>query len=168
MKMPFIKVGTVAQLPADSVMEVMVGDQPYALCNVGGTLRALSGVCLHRGGPLGQDSSTSRGSAPITSGIDCTDRRVRLRSTGRVPTYEVKVEADDFPPGALIARTAPEVETVVRLAPLMAAHRVGGIRNVRVPAAAIPIICRRACKGASFFPSSGTVSSLSPPSAEAT
>jgi nitrite reductase/ring-hydroxylating ferredoxin subunit len=54
MKMPFIKVGTVAQLPADSVMEVMVGDQPYALCNVGGTLRALSGVCIHRGGPLGQ------------------------------------------------------------------------------------------------------------------
>jgi nitrite reductase/ring-hydroxylating ferredoxin subunit len=52
--MPFHKVGTLAQLPPDSVMELMVGDRPYAVCHAGGAIRALSGVCIHRGGPLGQ------------------------------------------------------------------------------------------------------------------
>ncbi len=35
-------------------MEVMVGGHPYAVCNVGGEIHALDGVCLHSGGPLGQ------------------------------------------------------------------------------------------------------------------
>ena len=50
--MPLIKVATLAQLPPDTVTEVLVGYEPYAICNVGGTVRALSGVCIHRGGPL--------------------------------------------------------------------------------------------------------------------
>ena len=53
-RMPFLKVATLSQVPPDSVMEVMVGDQPYAVCHTGGAIRALSGVCIHRGGPLGQ------------------------------------------------------------------------------------------------------------------
>ena len=52
--MPLIKVATLAQLPPDTVTEVLVGYEPYAICNVGGAVRALSGVCIHRGGPLGQ------------------------------------------------------------------------------------------------------------------
>jgi nitrite reductase (NADH) small subunit len=52
--MPFVKVGTVSALPPDSVMEAVVGDSPYAICNVGGELHALEGICPHAGGPLGQ------------------------------------------------------------------------------------------------------------------
>lgn len=98
MKMPFLKVGTLAQLPPDSVMEVMVGDQPYAVCHAGGAIRALSGVCIHRGGPLGQGQ--------IHDGFvvcpyhlwefDCTTGEYDYDATKRVPTFEVKVEGEDI------------------------------------------------------------------------
>jgi len=52
--MPFVKVASVGEVGADSVMEVMVGDTPYAICNVGGKITALNGTCPHHGGPLGQ------------------------------------------------------------------------------------------------------------------
>lgn len=35
-------------------MEVMLGEKLFAVCNVGGTLYGLDGVCPHTGGPLGQ------------------------------------------------------------------------------------------------------------------
>jgi nitrite reductase/ring-hydroxylating ferredoxin subunit len=52
--MALVNVGSAAALEADSVIEVFVGDTPYAICNVGGKITALSGACPHRGGPLGQ------------------------------------------------------------------------------------------------------------------
>src|ERR1017187_10337130 len=52
--MSLVKVASLSQLPADSVTEVTVGNDTYALCNVGGRVTALGGTCLHRGGPLGQ------------------------------------------------------------------------------------------------------------------
>ena len=98
MKMPFLKVGTLGQLPPDSVMEVMVGDQPYAVCHAGGAIRALRGVCIHRGGPLGQ--------AQIHDGFvvcpyhlwefDCTTGAYDYDTTKRVPTFVVKVEGEDI------------------------------------------------------------------------
>ncbi len=32
--MPFVKVCALSALPLDSVLEVVVGDSPYAICNV--------------------------------------------------------------------------------------------------------------------------------------
>jgi nitrite reductase (NADH) small subunit len=52
--MPFVKVGSIAQLPPGSVMEAEAGGNVYAVCNVGGELHALDGVCPHSGGPLGE------------------------------------------------------------------------------------------------------------------
>ena len=52
--MPFVKVAAAAGIEADSVTEVLVGDTPYAICNVGGKITALNGTCPHNGGPLGQ------------------------------------------------------------------------------------------------------------------
>jgi nitrite reductase (NADH) small subunit len=96
--MPFLKIGTLAQLPPDSVMEVMVGDQPYAICNVGGTVRALSGVCIHRGGPLGQGQlNEGRVVCPYHLWeFDCATGEYDYDPTRRAPTYEVKVEAGDI------------------------------------------------------------------------
>jgi nitrite reductase (NADH) small subunit len=51
--MAFIKVGSLSMVPLDSVAEVVVGGNPYAICNVGGELHALEGICPHAGGPLG-------------------------------------------------------------------------------------------------------------------
>src|ERR1700674_5260367 len=52
--MAFIKVGAVSMVPPDSVVEAFAGENSYAICNVGGELHVLEGICPHAGGPLGQ------------------------------------------------------------------------------------------------------------------
>jgi nitrite reductase (NADH) small subunit len=52
--MAFVKVGSLTGLPPGSVMEVTLGDDSYAICNAGGELHALAGICPHAGGPIGQ------------------------------------------------------------------------------------------------------------------
>jgi nitrite reductase (NADH) small subunit len=52
--MPWIKLATLAELPPGGLIEIERGDDRYALCNVGGEIRALWGVCPHHGGPLGE------------------------------------------------------------------------------------------------------------------
>jgi nitrite reductase (NADH) small subunit len=52
--MSFVKVIALSALPPGSVMEAHVGNGTYAICNVGGEIHALDGICPHAGGPLGQ------------------------------------------------------------------------------------------------------------------
>ena len=52
--MAFVKVASLASLPAGAVMEVTIGDDSYAICNSNGELHALAGICPHAGGPIGQ------------------------------------------------------------------------------------------------------------------
>jgi nitrite reductase/ring-hydroxylating ferredoxin subunit len=52
--MPYLKVGSLAALPPGSVMQVEVGPDTLAICNAGGEVHALDGICLHAGGPLGE------------------------------------------------------------------------------------------------------------------
>jgi nitrite reductase/ring-hydroxylating ferredoxin subunit len=52
--MAFVKVGSLTALPPGAVMEVHFGDDSYAICNAGGELHALAGICPHAGGPIGQ------------------------------------------------------------------------------------------------------------------
>jgi hypothetical protein len=52
--MPWIKLAKTTDLPPGSLMEIARGDDLYAVCNVDGEIRALSGVCPHQGGPLGE------------------------------------------------------------------------------------------------------------------
>lgn len=95
--MPSIKVATLAELLPDTVKEVLVGHQPYAICNVGGTVRALSGVCIHRGGPLGHGTiHEGRVVCPFHMWeFDCATGEYDYDPTKRVPTFEVKVEGED-------------------------------------------------------------------------
>jgi len=52
--MAFVKVGSLSELPPGSVAEVTLGDDSFAVCNSNGELHALTGICPHAGGPLGQ------------------------------------------------------------------------------------------------------------------
>ena len=52
--MPFVKVAELSKLPPGSVMEALVGDGTYAVCNAGGEIHVVDGICPHAGGPLGQ------------------------------------------------------------------------------------------------------------------
>ena len=98
MKMPFIKVANISQVPPETVIEVLVGGEPYAICNAGGTVRALSGVCIHRGGPLGQGQiHDGRVVCPYHLWeFDCATGEYDYDSAKRVPTFEVKVEDGDI------------------------------------------------------------------------
>ncbi len=52
--MPFQRLASLHDLPPGSLLEIVRGDDVYALCNVAGEVRAMAGVCPHNGGPLGQ------------------------------------------------------------------------------------------------------------------
>lgn len=95
--MAWTKLATLAELPPGALIEVEVGDDLYALCNVGGEIRALSGVCPHQGGPLG--SGVLHGDM-----VGCPWHMWEFHSgTGacafnervKIPTYPVKIEGAD-------------------------------------------------------------------------
>jgi nitrite reductase (NADH) small subunit len=96
--MPFVKVATLAEVPENSVIEVSVGNDCYAICNAAGSISALSGVCLHQGGPLGQGNvEDGRLICPWHAWeYDCrTGANIDDPSTS-VPVYPVKVEGSDI------------------------------------------------------------------------
>ena len=96
--MPFIKVARLSEVPPESVIEVSVGETLYAICNVEGDICALSGVCLHQGGPLGQGTvAEGRVVCPWHAWeYDCRTGENSFEPGQRVATYPVKVEAGEI------------------------------------------------------------------------
>ncbi|MFY9724109.1 MAG: Rieske 2Fe-2S domain-containing protein [Bryobacteraceae bacterium] len=92
--MPLVNVGRAADLPPGKVMEVFVGQRPYAICNFEGALYALDGVCLHEGGPLGQGQLDGpRLVCPYHFWeFDCRTGEYELDPAIRVATYPVRIE----------------------------------------------------------------------------
>ena len=96
--MPWTQVATLNELPDGCLLEVIHNGLPYAVCNTGGAIHALLGVCPHQGGPLGQgalDGSlvTCPWHAfqfdPATGVCDFNDEL-------RVPTFSVRVEGNEI------------------------------------------------------------------------
>ena len=96
--MPLVKVAEVSEVAPDSVIEVMVGADPFAVCRVGGAVRALSGVCPHQGGPLGQGQiHDGRLVCPYHLwAFDCATGEYEYDPRCRVATYPVEVQGDDI------------------------------------------------------------------------
>ena len=96
--MPFQKLASLDELPEGCVIEVVRGRELYALCNVGGEIRALHGVCPHHGGPLGQGAlrdgivSCPWHAWPFDSATGACGFSPDLR----IPTYSVRVEGRDI------------------------------------------------------------------------
>src|SRR5271155_4889709 len=57
--MPFVKAASVEAVPPDTVIEADINGTSYAICNIGGQIRAYEGICPHAGGPLGQGNIDS-------------------------------------------------------------------------------------------------------------
>jgi nitrite reductase/ring-hydroxylating ferredoxin subunit len=94
--MSFVKVGSLSKLPPGSVMETLVGDGTYAICNAGGEIYALDGICPHSGGPLGQGAlhGTTLVCPWHAWEFDCRDNE-----TGDgfwVAKFPVKTDGDDI------------------------------------------------------------------------
>jgi len=92
--MAFERIAKTAEIAPGTVHEVQAGGKPVAVANVGGKFYAISGTCLHRGGPLGQgsldgnvlmcpwhgwqfDVTTGKVSGNATVGVDCYPLEVR-------------------------------------------------------------------------------------------
>jgi nitrite reductase/ring-hydroxylating ferredoxin subunit len=92
--MPWIKLATLTDLPPGTVIEIERGEDLYALCNVNGEIRALSGVCPHQGGPLGE--GTLNGDL-ITCPwhmweFDSATGACAFFGGPKIPTYPVRIE----------------------------------------------------------------------------
>ena len=92
--MPFINAGRVADLAVGEVREILVGDRPFAICNVAGAIYALDGVCPHQGGPLGQGHLEGAYLAcPYHLWeFDCRSGEYNRNPTHRIATYAVRIE----------------------------------------------------------------------------
>lgn len=51
--MAFVRAGKTTEVPVGTIREFQVEGKSIAVANVGGQFHAISGVCMHRGGPLG-------------------------------------------------------------------------------------------------------------------
>ena len=96
--MAFTKVASASDLPPDTMTEVTLGDNCYALCNVEGEIHAMSGVCLHRGGPLAQGAL--HGTIVVCPWHawewDCRTGANTFNPEQKLQTYPVKVEDGDI------------------------------------------------------------------------
>lgn len=77
-------------------MQALVGDGTYAVCNAGGEIHALDGICPHAGGPLGQGAlhGTTLVCPWHAWEFDC---RANETEDGLLPAkFPVKIEGDDI------------------------------------------------------------------------
>lgn len=94
--MAFVKVAELSKLPPGSVMEALVGDGTYAICNAGGEILAVDGICPHSGGPLGQGAL--HGHILVCPWhaweFDCRDNETEDGSI--LAKFPVKIDGDDI------------------------------------------------------------------------
>jgi|SRR5579871_870213 len=96
--MPFVKVASAGELMENSVLEAMAGETPYAICKVGGKITALSGICPHRGGPLGQGAIHGENVVCPWHAWEwnCATGENDMDPAKKVATVEVKIEDGDI------------------------------------------------------------------------
>jgi nitrite reductase (NADH) small subunit len=96
--MAFVKVGVLRQLPPGSAMQVEIGENAVAVCNVGGELHAMEGICPHSGGPLGHGALEGHMLAcPFHAWeFDCRTGTSDVDDYLKLATYPVKVENGDI------------------------------------------------------------------------
>ncbi len=93
-----------ADLRPGEVAEAIVDGVPVALCNVEGKFHAVSGVCPHAGGPIGD--GLLEGNTVICPyhgwSFDVRDGRCFVNADLKLPIYEAKVSE-----GSLCVRIRP-------------------------------------------------------------
>jgi nitrite reductase (NADH) small subunit len=92
--MAFVKVGALKHLPVGSAMQFEAGGNAVAVCNVGGALHAMDGICPHSGGPLGHGALDGHMLAcPFHAWeFDCRTGLSDVDEYLKLATYPVKVE----------------------------------------------------------------------------
>ncbi|HEY2845059.1 MAG TPA: Rieske (2Fe-2S) protein [Bryobacteraceae bacterium] len=96
--MPFVRVASLAALPPGSVLEALVGDGTYAICNTAGEIHALDGICPHSGGPLGHGAlhGTTLVCPWHAWEYDCRSGANEADDGLRLDKFPVKIQGDDI------------------------------------------------------------------------
>lgn len=94
----FVRAAKVTEVPPGTAKVIVVFGHPVALFNVDGMYHAVSNVCLHRGGPIGEgtlDGTTV--TCPLHGWqYDVRSGRNLANPLARLRTYAVRVEGDDI------------------------------------------------------------------------
>ena len=96
--MAFVRAANRNDLPPGRICEVQVDGTAVAIANVGGKICALSSVCLHQGGPLGEGELDGQVVTCPWHGwqFDVTTGKVVPNQAMGVDTYRVEVRGDDI------------------------------------------------------------------------
>jgi nitrite reductase (NADH) small subunit len=94
--MAFRKLASLEEVPPGTLIEIVDDDQLYALCNVAGEIRAMSGFCPHNGGPLGQGALDGSIVTCPWHGweFDSKTGVCTFNDNIKVPVYPVRIEDD--------------------------------------------------------------------------
>jgi nitrite reductase/ring-hydroxylating ferredoxin subunit len=93
----FVKMATLEELPPGSAIEVEHEGRIYALFNLGGTIRAIDGICPHQGGPLAEGLTEGTVVTCPWHGwqFDLRDGTMPSGSRIKQAVFEVKIEGQD-------------------------------------------------------------------------
>lgn len=96
--MGFQRLGSLDEVPAGSVVEMLMGERPLAVCRVNGQVHVLEGTCPHVGGPLGHGAL--HGTTIVCPWhaweFDCTSGLAPGSQMHRVPKFPVRIEGDEI------------------------------------------------------------------------
>ena len=94
---PFVRVAKVAEVPPGTAKVVVVHGYPVALFHVGESFHALSNVCLHRGGPIGEgDLDGAIVTCPLHGWeYDVRTGRNVANPAARLRVFPVRIEGED-------------------------------------------------------------------------
>ena len=96
--MAFLRAAKKDEVPAGTIREFQLNGKTVAVANVAGKLFAISNVCLHRGGPLGQGELDRQIVTCPWHGwqYDVTTGKLVTNPAVGVETYSVEVRGDDI------------------------------------------------------------------------
>ncbi|HVA72532.1 MAG TPA: Rieske 2Fe-2S domain-containing protein [Candidatus Limnocylindrales bacterium] len=95
--MAFERAAKIDEIPAGQIREFHVGGKAVAVANIEGKLFAISGICLHHGGPLGDgELDGALVSCPWHGWqYDLTTGKLAQQPTDGVPCYPVEVRGEE-------------------------------------------------------------------------
>jgi nitrite reductase/ring-hydroxylating ferredoxin subunit len=98
----FVRVAKTSEIPPGEGRVFVVQGRPIALFNVGGSFYALSNVCLHRGGPVGEgDLDGTIVTCPLHGWeYDVRTGSNTINPAARLSTFPVRIEGSDVYVGA--------------------------------------------------------------------
>jgi nitrite reductase/ring-hydroxylating ferredoxin subunit len=96
--MPFVRAARKSEVAPGSICEFQVGDKSVAIANVAGKFCAISGICAHQAGPLGEGELEGQVVTCPWHGwqYDVTTGKVAQKPSLGVDSYPVEVRGDDI------------------------------------------------------------------------